>query len=328
MHASKIQPLYGTDLGLMFNDSCEAAFSKYPLTAMKGKAQLLFTSPPFPLNTKKRYGNLTGTDYLNWLANLAPILASLLRPDGSLVIELGNAWEAGRPTMSTLPLKALLEFQEAGGFFLCQEFIAYNPARLPSPIQWVNVERIRVKDAFTRVWWLSRSDRPKANKRKILTEYSDSMKRLLDRGTYNPGKRPSEHDIGTTSFLGKNSGAVPPNVLIPASEEDESIINLIPVANTSSNDRYLEYCRLMNIKPHPARMSARLAKFFIKFLTDPDDIVVDPFAGSNTTGAVAEQLHRKWIGIEADLEFATTSSARFNSLLTKDQLLLNALYAG
>ncbi len=322
------QPLYSTELGLMFHDSCESALARHPLTELQGRVHLLFTSPPFPLNTKKRYGNRTGDDYLRWLASLAPLLSSLLRPDGSLVIEIGNAWEAGRPIMSTLPHRALLSFQEASGLHLCQEFIAFNPARLPSPVQWVNVERIRVKDAFTRVWWLSPTDRPKADNRKILTAYSKSMQKLLSRGTYNPGKRPSAHDIGTTSFLSDNGGAVPPNVLVPSAadvleedalSEEDVISNLIPVSNTSSQDSYLEHCRTEGIDPHPARMPVKLVEFFVEFLTDPGDIIVDPFAGSNTTGAVSERLGRKWISVEADAEFASTSSARFPSVETSDR---------
>src|SRR5690606_38203858 len=102
--------------------------------------------------------------------------------------------------MSTVVIRALLQFLEAANLHLCQEFVWYNPARLPSPVQWVNVERIRVKDAFSKIWWMSTTDRPKADNRRILKEYSASMKRLIETGRYNPGARPSEHNIGQTSF--------------------------------------------------------------------------------------------------------------------------------
>jgi hypothetical protein len=76
----------------------------------------------------------------------------------------------------------------------------------------VNVE-IRLKDSFTRVWWMSPSDRPKADNRRVLKEYSESMKKLLASGKYNHGKRPSEHHIGERSFLKNNGGAIPASVL-------------------------------------------------------------------------------------------------------------------
>jgi site-specific DNA-methyltransferase (cytosine-N4-specific) len=159
----------------MYQGDCEAVLKSYPITRRKGKVQLILTSPPFPLNRKKKYGNLTGEEYLNWLEKLAPLFRDYLTLDGSIVIELGNAWEGGKPVMSTLPLKALMAFLEAAELNLCQEFICYNPARLPTPAQWVTVERIRVKDSFTRLWWMSLVERPKANNRRVHKPYSSHM---------------------------------------------------------------------------------------------------------------------------------------------------------
>ena len=134
----------------------------------------------------------------------------MLNPDGSIVIEIGNAWLPGKPVMSTHVLKAFRRFLEAADLNLCQEFIWYNPARLPSPIEWGNKERVRVKDAFTRIWWMSPVERPKADYRKVLREYSPSMKRLIETGKYNAGARPSEHHIGAESFKTNNGRAIPP----------------------------------------------------------------------------------------------------------------------
>lgn len=287
-------PIYATNLGRVYCGKAEELLTRYPLNLKKNSVQLIFTSPPFPLNRKKKYGNMQGMDYVDWLAGFAGLFRSFLKTNGSLVVELGNAWEPGKPVMSTLALKALLALQERGEFYLCQEFICYNPARLPSPAQWVNVERIRVKDSFTRLWWMSTSDRPKADNRRVLKEYSEAMKNLLASGKYNPGKRPSEHNIGKTSFLKNNGGAIPPNVL--------------EIANTQASDPYQNYCRSKGLSPHPSRMPLDLPMFFIKFLTDEDDLVLDPFAGSNTTGAAAERLRRRWISIEAQSDYVESLS--------------------
>jgi DNA modification methylase len=267
------------------------------------KVDLIFTSPPFPLNRKKKYGNEQGEAYVNWLAGFAPLFKKLLRPEGSIVLEMGNAWEPGRPVMSTLALKALLAFLERGGFTLCQQFVWYNPARLPSPAQWVNVERIRLKDAYTHLWWMALTDRPHADNRQVLKKYSSAMEQLLARQSYNTGKRPSEHHIGEKSFLKNNVGAIPSN--------------LITLANTQASSDYLNYCRAHKMQPHPARMPSGLAEFFIKFLTKPKAQVLDPFAGSNTTGAAAEKLGRKWLAIEPEESYLLGSRGRFNGLAQK-----------
>jgi len=291
---------YETPHGRMLCGTVEEALDNRWLDTYKGRTDLIFTSPPFPLSRPKRYGNKTGDEYVEWLTGLAPRLAKLLAPKGSLVIEIGNAWEPGKPIMSTLSLEALLAFLKSSGLQLCQQFICHNSARLPGPAQWVNVERIRVKDSYTHVWWMAKTDRPKANNKNVLTPYSPEMKRLLRTKRYNAGTRPSGHFIGAETFLTDNGGAIPSSVL--------------QYSNTWWNADYIQHCKKLKVKPHPARMQPGLAEFFIKFLTDERDLVLDPFAGSNTTGAVAESLKRRWVAIEPEADYVRTSRARFANL--------------
>lgn len=288
---------YNTDNGICINNKCEHVIDAYLIPNYKGKIQLIFTSPPFPLNRKKKYGNLNGTEYKNWLCDVIKSMIPLLTEDGSIVIEVGNAWNAGEPTFSTLPMETLLEIKKTCELSLCQEFIYYNPARLPTPIQYVNIDRVRVKDSFTRIWWFSKTSNPKANNRKVLTQYSKQMKKLLDSGKYNAGNRPSEHSISNTAFNKNNGGAIPSNVII--------------ASNTNSQDSYLVKCKKKGLKIHPARMPFEIPNFFIKLLTDEKDIVLDCFAGSNTTGFCAEKLDRQWISIEADKDYYMSSKQRF-----------------
>lgn len=288
---------YRTTLGIMYQGTVEALLASAAGRDLQGHVDLLLTSPPFPLNVKKRYGNLQGEAYCEWLAGLAPQLARLLAPTGSIVLELGNAWVPGKPVMSTLPLRALLAFLEHGELHLCEQFVCYNPARLPTPAQWVNVERVRVKDSFTHVWWMSAVERPKASNRKVLVPYSQSMKELLESRRYNAGRRPSGHVIGEESFLRDHGGAIPSNVLM--------------FSNTGSADAYRRYCQARGLEVHPARMAEGLVRFFVQMLTDEGDLVFDPFAGSNTTGAVAESLGRRWAAAEPVADYVVGSRGRF-----------------
>jgi site-specific DNA-methyltransferase (cytosine-N4-specific) len=52
-------------------------------------------------------------------------------------------------------------------------------------------------------------------------------------------------------------------------------------------------------------------EFFIRFLTEPRQLVVDPFAGSNVTGHVAEGLGRRWLSIEINADYVAGSRLRF-----------------
>jgi site-specific DNA-methyltransferase (cytosine-N4-specific) len=151
---------------------------------------------------------------------------------------------------------------------------------------------------------------PKADNRQVLTEYSDSMLKLLRRGTYNGGRRPSQHHVGARSFLVDNGGAIPPNVLIPP-DSDDVPLEVLSIPNTASRGQYRPLCKDQGLTLHPAVMPELLVEFFVKFLTDVNDVVLDPFAGSNTTGAVAERLDRRWLAIEANPAYIESSQMRF-----------------
>jgi site-specific DNA-methyltransferase (cytosine-N4-specific) len=305
---------YSTDLGSAIVGNSKDVLDGRAGKTLRGQVQLVFTSPPFPLNRKKRYGNEEGRAYKKWLCSYAQTLTDLLTSDGSIVIEMGNAWMPRLPVMSTLAIETLLAFQRVAKLYLVQEFIWFNPARLPSPAQWVTVNRIRVKDAFTRLWWLSPTTLPKADNRRVLTPYSGSMKSLLTTQKYNAGNRPSEHVINATSFLKDNGGAIPPNVLTIDDDDAANVNNVLVGANTSANDSYARFCKTRGLDLHPARMPAGLAKFFINLCTEPGDLVCDPFAGSNTTGASAEELSRRWLTIEINPTYAAAGRGRFPKL--------------
>jgi len=309
--------LYTTKYGKLFvGDAIE--ISKQYLSRYYGrKFQLIITSPPFPLNAKKKYGNLQGDSYLEWFSALAPIFNDLLSDDGSLVMEIGNSWEAGRPVQSLLHLECLLGLvnNPDANLRLIQEFIAYNPSKLPSPAQWVTVNRIRTVDSYTHVWWMSKSDFPKADNSKVLRPYSKKMKQLIASKNYNAGKRPSEHSISEKSFAKDNGGSISHNLFeLEPIDPDRNVRlphSVLSFSNSNSNDYFHRQCRKEGIALHPARMQAGLVSFFMEFLTDEGDLIFDPFAGSNTTGSVAEKLKRKWIATEINEDYAHDSIIRF-----------------
>ena len=291
---SDFLPYYQTNYGAAYLGD-----SRDLLQSIESKSiQLIITSPPFALTRKKEYGNKDADEYVEWFLGFAKEFKRILKDDGSLVIDLGGAYLPGYPVRSIYQFELLVRLCKELDFFLAQEFFHYNPSRLPSPAEWVTVRRIRVKDAVNMVWWLSVTEYPKANNRKVLTPYSDSMKQLLKNG-YKAKLRPSGHDI-STNFQKDNEGAIPPN--------------LLTLANTESNSAYLRRCREAGIKPHPARFPLEFPKFFVEFLTDEGDVILDPFAGSNTTGQAAEILRRKWLAFEIDKSYIEGSVYRFQEV--------------
>jgi DNA methylase len=312
-----VTPDHSTKLGSYFISSAENALRSEVFERCRGRVQLILTSPPFPLNHKKKYGNKIGEDYVAWFASFAPLFTELLTHDGSIVIEIGNGWLPGRPVQSLLNLEALMAFvkHEQVALRLCQEFVSYNPSRMPSPAQWVSIERSRVTDSFTRIWWMAATDQPKADNRRVLRPYSASMKKLLETRRFNRGWRPSGFHVKENAFGNDNKGAIAHNLFeMEAIDPGRNVRlpNAFSFANTTSNDHFSCSCRERGIEPHPARMPAGLANFFVQFLTEPGDLVVDPFAGSNTTGFVAELNKRAWLSIEQNGDYAVQSRIRLD----------------
>jgi len=288
------QPLYHTQMGRAYvGDALEL------LTGLDdASVDLVMTSPPFALQRKKEYGNENEEAYVDWLLQFSPELSRVIKETGSLVIDLGGAYRQGRPVRSLYNYRVLIRLCDEYGWKLAEEFFWFNPAKLPSPIEWVNKRKIRAKDAVNTVWWLSKSDFPKADVRRVLAPYSDRMKKLIEdqASFFTPKKRPSGHDI-SDQFGRDNGGAIPSN--------------LLQIPNTESNSAYLRYCKMVGTTGHPARFPIRLPEFFIEFLTDEQDTVLDIFAGSNTTGAAAERLGRRWIAFEKDQRYVAESAFRF-----------------
>lgn len=296
-----IAPHYETSYGAAYVGDSQELLKVLPDKSVN----LVFTSPPYALHFKKAYGNVSKDDYVAWFLPFAREIHRVLCEDGSFILNIGGSWNAGKPTRSLYHYKLMIALVEDLGFHLAQECYWYNPAKMPVPAEWVTVRRIRVKDSVEHVWWLSKSPFPKADNRRVLKPYSADMLRLARRGVKTT-VRPSGHNITSSFDKLESGGSIPSNVL-----EDQLASEMLIAGNNAANDQYTVRCKEAGIKIHPARFPAALPEFFSKLLTDEGDLIVDPFAGSNTTGAVAERLGRRWISMELLAEYLEASKFRF-----------------
>lgn len=294
-------PYYCTSLGAAYLSDALPALRALPDESI----DLVLTSPPYALHFKKEYGNAEKADYVAWFSGFGREIFRVLKPDGSFVLNIGGSYNPGEPTRSLYHFKLLIALVETIGFSLAQECFWYNPAKMPMPAEWVTVRRIRVRDSVEYVWWLGKTAWPKANNRNVLKPYSKDMHRLNQRGVRGT-VRPSGHHIKSSFTKVDAGGSIPANIL-----EEDVPDDLLRMGNNAANDRYTRRCKEAGLKIHPARFPAALPEFFVKLLTEDGDVVLDPFAGSNTTGAVAESLGRRWIAVEMSEEYLRASRFRF-----------------
>ncbi|MCM1132273.1 MAG: site-specific DNA-methyltransferase [Ruminococcus flavefaciens] len=262
---------------------------------------LLISSPPYALVHPKEYGNKNQTEYVCWLKEFINIVIPKIKKSGSIVLDFGAVYNYNEPSYSIYNFKILIMLVEECGLKLCQPFYWNNPSKLPSPTTYVNRMKIRAKDSVNTIWWLSKTSRPKADITKVLQPYSKKFKQMLK----HPEKRqpfdiivPSGHIIHQNTWK-DNGGSIPSNML--------------SLANTNSREQYLIACKKLKINPHPCRMPRKLIEFFVKYLTDEQDLVIDIFAGSNTMGMVCEELNRHWKSFELSREYVSVSAFRFIS---------------
>ena len=278
------RPAYTSRSGRAYHGDAREVLKQIPSCSVS----LVCTSPPFPLQRAKAYGNVTADAYIDWLMPIAEEVQRILRPEGSFVMELGGGWNPGNGTRCLMNYALILRLGSL--FHLAQEYYWTNTRALPAPAEWVCKERVRCKESVTPIYWFSKSVHPYADNRAVVTPYARPI------GSFRPGPHPSGHNLTAETWQTDNGGAIPPN--------------FFAVPGVSSDD-YVRRCRAAELVVHPARQPAEIPDFFVRMLTRPNQLVLDPFAGSNTTGRVAEDLGRRWVSIEILEEYVAASRLRF-----------------
>lgn len=258
---------------------------------------LLFTSPPYPILRGKAYGTWDTQSWLSWMCELGGDWKRLLKPTGSLMVNLGTVWQPGHPVADPYIERFILRMIDEHGYRLADRLYWHNPAKMATPMPWVAIRRVRVKQSIEPVIWLAKGNHPKADNRRVLKPYADRTRSRYLGAEQAPQRRPSGYEIGAASFSRDNGGAIP--------------FSLIQAANSSSNDSYRRTCRQAGLPIHPATFPDAVPDFAIRLTTEPGDLVYDPFLGSGTTAAVAERLGRRWIGSERSLVYLSGAALRF-----------------
>ncbi len=266
---------------------CGDSLKLVPEILEDNSVDLLFSSPPYPLIIQKEYGNASQQHYVEWFLQYIEVILPKLKKTGSLVIDFGNTWVKGMPAFNIYQFRVLLKLVDEYGLYLACPMYWYNPSRMPLPAAYTAKYKIRPKDNIDNVWWLTKDpDRCKADCTQVLVPYSKSMRKYFRK--HRRDKEPSWK---------RYEGALPSN--------------LLEIPNTNNRTKYHLACRKIQVKGQPSIMPEKLPEFFIKMLTEEQDLVVDIFAGSNTTGSIADHLNRKFITFEQRRDYVAMSAFRF-----------------
>lgn len=86
-----------------------------------------------------------------------------------------------------------------------------------------------------------------------------------------------------------------------------------------------ERIRKGGTKAHPTQKPEALLYRVLLATTNPGDVVLDPFFGTGTTGAVAKRLGRHWIGCERETSYIEVAEERIEAALPLDESALRTM---
>ena len=242
---------------------------------------LIVTSPPYADARKKLYGGPAPDDYVNWFMPIANELKRVLKPDGTFIINIKEKVVFGERHTYVLDLVLRMRSE---GWLWTEEWIWHKKNSTPG--KWPN----RFRDAWEKCIQFNKNYKFKMNQDDVKIPIGDwSNKRLK-----NLSEKDFERDKSVTgSGFGKNvSNWVGKEMVYPT--------NVLHFATECGN------------KKHPASFPEALPEFFIKLFSNVNDMVLDPFEGSGTTGVVAKRLDRQYIGIDKSEEYHKIAMERIN----------------
>lgn len=284
-------------VALWANAECVAGAIDQPIT-------LVLTSPPYALAQPRAYGNVSLGHYVDWLMSMLEPFVLRLRPGGTLALNVSNdVFEPGSPARSTYRERLVIALCDGLGLHKWDEFIWHNPSKPPGPIQWASRTQQQLNTAWEPVYIFTNDPhRCVASNRRVLQAHTERHLQLMSRGGE---KREASfcdgaYRIKRGAYGTLTAGRIPRNL--------QSIAHR---GNDPTLQQAKHRAKELGLPAHGAPMPLALADFMVRYLSEPGDLVVDPFGGWGTTGFAAEANGRRWLTTEKHLEYVLGTQLRF-----------------
>lgn len=271
--------IFHTDLGELLVEDCLVALRNLPSNSV----DLVITSPPYDGQSKYGNGEKYERDwYKGFFLLVTAEILRVLKPTGSFVLNYRSKRRGNERGLLQYELIFWLRDQ---GFLFCEDFVWGKPS--PPPGRFNRF----LKDAVEYCFQFSKSPNWQFFPEHCLTparwDAKDRERRKKLAHNYVRANAPSGQ--------GRKRVQAGPNMVRPS-----TLLHLEPDFSP-------------NPVKHPARFPLALPTFFINLLTQPGQLVVDPFGGTGTTALAAERLDRRWLVTEIDPNYAAATSARFEA---------------
>lgn len=268
----------------------------------KMPVHLILSSPPYPLNIPRKYGNVAESEYVDWLCKTIEPVIDRLEEGGSICLNLGNdVFIKNSPQRSMYVERVSLALHDRFGLAKMDNLIWQNTTRPPGPFQWASKQRFQLNAQYENILWFCRSpEKCFADNRRVLQPHSEAHIKFMQSGGNKKYRSNGDgsHVVMVGAYGNMTDGKIPKNIL--------------PMAHRCKDQMaYKRYCASLGLQTHGAAMPLRLATFLVEYMTSIGQTVVDPFGGSFTTAKASELLKRLWYSTEMIYEYAYGASSRF-----------------
>lgn len=267
------------ELNKIYNEDCLDTMSRMP----DNSVDLIFTSPPYADRRKSTYGGIKEDGYIQWFLPIAEQVKRILKPTGSFFLNIKPHTHDGERSLYVMEL--VIELKKNLGFLFVEEYCWTKNA---FPIGTHG----RFKNGFEPIYHFAKSD--------------------TNNITFNPLAcgTPITEESKARAFR-KNSKTTTNGSGMVVDRDNMKSIELARPSNVIHiNNVINQFHQKMK---HPATFPEGLVEFFVKSFSNEGDIVVDPFAGSGTTGVVAKKLKRKYILMEKESEYVNLIEERLKN---------------
>ena len=288
---------FSTNLGVAIWGDCVDTFER-----LDTSSTVAICSPPYCLSRPRAYGNPSDAEYVDFIvASLKPIVERLV-PGGSVCINLGqDIFLPGLPARSMINERLLLALHDRLGLKLLDRLIWCNGSKPPGPTYWSSRMKVQLTATYEFIYWLSPSpELVRADNRRVLLPHTEKHLRLISAGgeTRDAVYGDGAYHVRPGSFGNATPGRIPRNVLHRGGRCADTL-------------QYRRDAAALRLPAHGATMPLSIPDFLIRYLSEPGDLVVDPFGGTAKTGMAAERLGRRWVVTEHMLTFLRPSGERF-----------------
>lgn len=288
---------FSTDLGLALWGTAQDVFSNWDEPIV-----LALSSPPYPLAKQRAYGNPALAQYVDFVVGLVEPIVRNLAYGGSIVLNLSqDCFEEGSPARSTVLERTLIALEDRLGLRIIDRIPWVNASKPPGPTRYASITRTHLNVAWEPVYWLSPHPHAlRSDNRRVLLEHTQRHLDLIHGGGEKRAR--SNSDGAYTLRPGRSFARV---------TEGRIQRNVLEMGHACTGQQaYKKRAREMGLPAHGAPFPEALARFFVKFMTEPGDLCADFCAGSQTMPVVCEELGRRWVSAEVMGEFIRGGAER------------------